>query len=303
MTHGLQKSRQRERGFIIVAVLWILGALSALVLIYLSYVTNTAMVVTANTDRPQTEALVTGGIELAAYQLTSGPPEARPSRGQFDARIGPHGIAVTFTSEAARIDLNAASQNLLAGLFIGLGAGNDAAQSYADRIVAWRTKASDDGAETSSYRTSGMAYVPRHGPFPQIEELWLVRGIPPVFLERAMPFLTTFSNQASVNVAAAAPQVVAALPTMTPERLQAILIRREDPRIDPRGLAAMAGEGAGIEAAKAYRVTVAVTFDNGRRTATEAVILLLDGVAEPYRVLSWRNLFDGDTALQQTATR
>ena len=65
MHHGLT-SRTSARGFIVVAVLWILAALSALVLIYLTYVTNTAVVVAGSTDRLQTEALAGAGVELAA---------------------------------------------------------------------------------------------------------------------------------------------------------------------------------------------------------------------------------------------
>ena len=56
--------RQNARGFIVVAVLWILAALSALVLIYLTYVTNTAVVLAGSTDRVQAEALETAGVEL-----------------------------------------------------------------------------------------------------------------------------------------------------------------------------------------------------------------------------------------------
>ena len=68
MPFGLT-SRTGARGFIVVAVLWILAALSALVLIYLTFVTNTAIVVAGSTDRVRTEALVEAGIELAAFQL------------------------------------------------------------------------------------------------------------------------------------------------------------------------------------------------------------------------------------------
>jgi general secretion pathway protein K len=42
-------------------------------------------------------------------------------------------------------------------------------------------------------------------------------------------------------------------------------------------------------------VGVRVAFDNGRRSAAEAVILLPDDGPVPYRVLSWRNAFDGTT--------
>jgi general secretion pathway protein K len=299
----LRHGDRNARGFIVVAVLWILAALSALVLIYLSYVTNTAVVVAASTDRVQSEALATAGVELAAYQLTAVRQEARPSSGTFNVRVGAARVAVTFRSEAARIDLNAAPKGLLAGLIIGLGGAPANAADYADRIMAWRapTEAGEDDAETSSYRTAGIAYAPRHAPFPQAEELWLVRGIPPAVVERMLPFVTAFSNMPSINIADAAPQVVAALPGMTPERLQAVLSQRGDPRIDPRSLVAMAGgEAATLGASRAYRMSVVIDFDNGRRSAAEVVILLLDEGDEPYRVLSWRNAADGSTAPQRT---
>jgi general secretion pathway protein K len=294
------------RGFIVVAVLWILAALSALVLIYLTYVTNTAVVVAVSTDRVQTDALVTAGVELAAYQLTAIKQDARPSSGTFNARMGAARVSVTFRSEAARIDLNAAPKGLLTGLIIGLGGAPADAADYADRILAWRapTEAGENDPETSSYRTAGIAYAPRHAPFPQAEELWLLRGIPPVVIERMLPFVTAFSNMASVNVQDAAPQVLAALPGMTPERLQAVLSQRGDPRFDPRALVGlMGGEGATLEASKSYRMTVIIDFDNGRRNAAEVVILLLEDGDEPYRVLSWRNASDGATAPQRAALR
>src|ERR1700719_795537 len=134
MEFGCKSSgkQRNKRGFIVVAVLWILAALSALVLIYLTYVTNTAVVVAASTDRVQSDALATAGVELAAYQLTAVKENARPSSGTFNARIGNARVTVTFRSEAARIDLNAAPKGLLAGLIVGLGGAPADAAGYAD---------------------------------------------------------------------------------------------------------------------------------------------------------------------------
>jgi general secretion pathway protein K len=301
-----ERGGRHRRGFIVVAVLWILAALSALVLIYMSFVTNTAVVVAASSDRIQVDALATAGIELAAYQLTAVRQQARPSSGTFNARLGAARVFVTFRSEAARIDLNAAPKGLLAGLMSGLGVAPSNAADYADRIVAWRAvqEGGEDDPETSSYRTAGIAWAPRHAPFPAAEELWLVRGIPPAVVERMLPYVTVFSNMPSINIADAAPQVVAALPGMTPERLQALLVQRNDPRNDPRALPALAGgEAATLAASRAYRISVTVDFDNGRRSLAEAVILLLDEGDEPYRVLSWRNAADGATTPQRATLR
>jgi len=305
MELGLVSSgkRQNARGFIVIAVLWILAALSALVLIYLTYVTNTAVVVAGTTDRVQAEALESAGVELAVYQLTSGNEAMRPTSGTFNAKVGAGRVAVTFRSEAARIDLNAAPKGLLTGFIAGLGVAPSDAAGYADRILAWRasTELGDDDPENSFYRTSGVAYLPRHAPFPAVEELWLVKGIPPVIVERMLPFVTVFSNLASVNIFDAAPQVVAALPGMTPEKLQDVLAQRADPAQDRQSLLGIAGgEGATLAGSKAYRVTVDVEAGNGRRSTAEVVILLLESGAEPYRVLSWRNASDGSAAPQRT---
>jgi general secretion pathway protein K len=54
---------------------------------------------------------------------------------------------------------------------------------------------------------------------------------------------------------------------------------------------------------KAYRMTVIIEFDGGRRSAAEVVILLLEEGDEPYRVLSWRNAADGGTLPQRAALR
>jgi general secretion pathway protein K len=299
---AMSPRRRPDDGFIVVAVLWILGALAALASIYSIYVTNTAISLSANDDRLQAEALVTAGLELTAYQLSGPDVDTRPTQGAFRFRMGRCDVAVEFRSEAARIDLNAAPKELLAGLFAGLGARSDAAEFYADRIVGWRQPGDVDNPEAGAYRTAGLSYGPRQGPFSDVGELWLVLGLPPALVERALPFLTVFSGRADIDALIAAPEVVAALPGMTPDRLYAILGQRDgllglrapgsaNAQI-VQGLLGGA-QGAGTQGSKATRVTVGIAFDNGRRVGTEAVIMPLDDADEPYRVLSWRDDFDG----------
>jgi general secretion pathway protein K len=297
-------SRTGARGFIVVAVLWMLAALSTLALIYMTYVTNTAVVVAGSADRIQTEALVTAGVELSVLQLTGLAEGKRPTSGTFNGRIGANRIFVTFRSEAARIDLNVAPKRLLSGLMMGLGARPNDAEGYVNRILAWRspTAQGEDDPENSFYRTSGAPYIPRHAPFPAAEELWLVRGIPPEIVERMLPFVTVFSNLASINVLDAAPQVLAALPNMTPESC-----KRCCRSAGSRARSAVAdrdggGEGATLAGSKAY-INVDAELTDGRRNAADVVILLLEGGEEPYRVLSWHNASDGGTGPQRAAAR
>lgn len=290
------RARRANDGFIVVAVLWILSALAVLVSIYAVYVTNAAMAVAVHDDAVVAEGLVAGGVELAAYQLVSAPKDARPTRGQFALRMGKASITVGYRAETARIDLNAAPKELLAGLFTALGARPEEAAQYAERIIGWRTApppASQDG-EASLYRQAGLSYGPRGAPFAHVAELWLVLGLPPALVERALPHLTVFSGRPEINIRDAAPEVIAALPGLSPERLDRVLAQRAT--AGEGGQAAPGGQGLppGVttEGSDAVRVTVRVDFDNGRRVAAEAVILVRDFGDDPFRVLSWSGDID-----------
>lgn len=283
-------------GFVLVAVLWILGALATLSSVCAVHVANTAIAVAANDDNIRVQALSSAAVELAAYQLLAAPAEHRPTRGAFDVRMESASLSVEFRTETARVDLNGASKELLAGLFTALGAHPNDAPRYADRIVGWRStpaSGSQDG-EGSLYRAAGLAYGPRGAPFAHVGELSLVLGLPPALVERARPYVTVFSGQAGVNVVEAAPEVIAALPGMTPERLDGVLAQRAALK-DGDSLAALLGpaqSAATTGAGRATRVNVRIALDNGRRAATEAVILI-DGRDEPYRVLAWSDDSDG----------
>jgi general secretion pathway protein K len=298
-----QRAKSGSDGFIIVAVLWILAALATLVSVYAIYVTNSAIAVAASGDAVIADPLVTAGVELAAYQLLGQTDETRPAVGHFTARTGTAQLTIAFQTEAARIDLDAAPKALLAGLLVGFGASPLDADGYADRIIAWRTQIGvqniDTDPENALYRSMGLSYTPRHAPFTHVSELWLVQGIPPVLIERMLPFVTVFSGKAQVDVIDAAPQVIAALPGMTPEIVQAIVAARDAGALDRKSLPDLlggVGQGAAAaDAGRSFRVGVRVAFDNGRRSAAEAVILLPDDGPVPYRVLSWRNAFDGTT--------
>ncbi len=298
-----QRAKSGSDGFIIVAVLWILAALATLVSVYAIYVTNSAIAVAASGDATIADPLISAGVELAAYQLLGQTDEKRPAIGQFTARVGTAQLTIVFQTEAARIDLNAAPKELLVGLLAGFGASPLDVGGYADRIIAWRTQVApqniDTDPENALYRSAGLSYTPRHAPFTHVSELWLVQGIPPVLIERMLPFVTVFNRQAQVDVIDAAPQVIAALPGMTPEIVQAIVAARDAGTLDRTSLPdLMRGVGQGAastDAGRAFRVGVRVAFDNGRRSAAEAVIVLPDDGPVPYRVLSWRNAFDGTT--------
>jgi general secretion pathway protein K len=347
VTSAPKSAGRTEAGFVLVAVLWILAALAALASIYSSYTINTAAASHVADDRVQAEASIQAGVEMAVFRQLALPEKARLDQGGFDLRVGRTSVAVRFRSEAARIDLNAASLDLLTGLFAAVGVDSTQAQTFAERVVGWRTKAATsagansasaganaagDGAEDKAakedklYSEQHMPYPPRHAPFDNALELSLLPGISLAVVERVLPFVTVFSGRSDVDVSTADPTVLSALPGMTPQILGAVLNARVSDPGDGRALLTLLGPAkthATTEGSKAFRASIAVEFDNGRRVHAEVVFRLKDqseknqgpktqgasdqsakeqGVkdqsdknqdAEPYELLYWRDDFDG----------
>jgi general secretion pathway protein K len=284
-----------EQGFVLVAVLWLLAALALLVTIFTVHLSASARAVSLNDDALKTEALVSAGVELAAFRLQSADETKRPPEGAFHVRLSGTDISVSFITEAARVDLNAASKELLSGLLTVLGASDDDAKEAADRIVGWRTKAPDGDAtkETALYQSAGRTYSPRQAPFAHVNELALVLGMTPALVERALPYLTVFSGAANVDVMVASPEVIAALPGMTPLKLKQFLGDRGSLVNDTAAMSAAVGgpngnEGAGAAKSEAYRLQVHLRFPDGRETTSE-VVIGLKAKDDPYRMLSWQN--------------
>jgi len=329
MGHTRGASRQKgSAGFILVAVLWILAALATLATIFSIYLANTAVSLSVNDNAIQSEALVVASLELTAYQVSvpkqAGPGTGAnanvpqrpirsdpkvpppPTRGDFSFRLGRANVAVNFISEAARIDLNSASPQLVANFFTGLGIERQQAEEYAERIDGWTAKprpvsrlATAEDSEEALYRAAGRSYSPRGGPFAHIDELSLVLGMPPALIERAKPFLTVYGGT-QIDVLDAAPEVVAAIPGLTPNLLTNLAEARSagaDAQAVGRLLGTLPLQGVvSIEGGDTYRVQVRIRYDNGRQDASEAVIVT--GLTDkPYRVLWWRDGFDALSTL------
>ncbi|UFZ08379.1 general secretion pathway protein GspK [Bradyrhizobium ontarionense] len=290
---GDHRPDDREGGFILVAALWILVSLAGLAGILSVYLVNTARGLSLEDDRLRSAALVSASLELTAYKLSSSAKSLRAPAGSFSFRLDHARVSVAFRSEAARIDLNHASREMLAHLFEVLGARAGDAGAYAERIVGWRTPAAETApdVERDLYRTAGADHMPRTAPFESVEELRLVLNLPPALVDRAMPFVTIFSGRREIDALEAAPEVVASLPGMTQDLLKSFLEQRPGLRREVRSMTSALGParaGATLEVADAVRVWITISFDAGHRAAAEAVILLGDG-DDPYRVLSWRD--------------
>jgi general secretion pathway protein K len=276
------QAKSSERGFVIIAVLWILIALSALATIFSVYLSSSSRALAVSDTSLVADALMSASLELTAYQLLLADEKSRPSEGSFRFRLDNADALVSFTSEAARVDLNAARKELLANLFEVLGTDQRAASDIADRIVGWRTPPKTNSAddEEALYLAAGLTYAPREALFSHVNELSLVLGISPELAERVLPFVTVFNKSPEIDVLIASPEVIAALPGMTPETLDGFLKQRASLPRDKDAIATALGPAkaaATLPTAKSFRVVTTLSFDDGRRTSSEAVIALGDG--------------------------
>jgi general secretion pathway protein K len=291
-----------RHGFIVVAALWLLAALAVLTSVASTYMARSAVALATLDAATQLEMLTTAGLELAAYELSAPATARRHTHGGFSFRLANARVTVEYMSETARINLNMASRTMIAGLFAALGAQAEAASQYADRVVAWRAaprpNAQDD--EDNLYRAAGLKYLPRRAPFNSVDELSLVHGLSPAIVERALPFVTVYSGVREINVIDAGPEVIAALPGMTPAKLDAFLGQRESlPPDNPEFvLGALGGRqvGATVAGSDAYRVRMRIILPDGRQSRPEAVIMILGpGEKEAYRVFARRYEIDPAT--------
>lgn len=321
MSPTLRTRAAVEAGFILVAVLWIIAALATLATLYVAYLSTGTMAAATRTQALEARSLFTAGVELSALRLLSVPKPERPTSGAFAVRMGRATVAVRFRNEAARIDLNAAPKDVIAGLFAALGDKPDAAQDHAERVIGWRgigsgaaptaeeeatrdpdappvpiDAAPDADAEARLYRDAGLDYGPRGGPFAHPDELWRVAALPPDLVRAALPHVTIYSGRRDVLAKEADPLVRAALPDTRAESALAQPGKSSAASSTAANSATKQAPppsaGLGKEGSDAVRIGVRVTFDDGFVQAAEAVILLRDFGADPYRVLAWSEDLD-----------
>ena len=100
--------------------------------------------------------------------------------------------------EERRINLNTAPEDVLKRLLEREAVMHeDDAVKAAAAIIDWRDDDTDeqpDGAEQSYYQSLRQAYDCKDGPFENVEELLLVRGISPTVYQRVEPWVTVYGS-------------------------------------------------------------------------------------------------------------
>ncbi|SEW20451.1 type II secretion system protein GspK [Luteibacter sp. 329MFSha] len=196
-------------------------------------------------------------------------------------------VDITIVDEDGKVDLNAASGDVLTGLFKAAGVQDDRAGRLSSAIQDWRRPgdaASPNGAKKPQYEAAGLAYGPRNGPFASVEEARMVLGMDAATWATVAPALTIWSGRERPNTEHAQPLALAAIPGLGGAGAEAVLATRAQ-----GGGGAMAG-GNGVT----HTIRAEAILDDGTRSSLTSTIRLrgIRSGNQPYAVLRWR---EGDT--------
>lgn len=295
---------RRVRGIAFVLVLWVIAML-AILLGSFSLVARTENLQSRHLfDTTQARYAAEAGLNLAVFELRKADPlerwvaDGRPYTFQYDDAE----IEVRITDDSGKIDINAASPELLTNLFTARGVELEQAQALASAIMDWRDP--DDvpqlnGAEIAEYKAAGLSYGPKNAPFDTVSELQQVLGMNYALFEKVEPALTIYSGRSTPSAAFADAGTLAAMyPDVPPEQLEELIRQRQqtlpgDPGAGltlPDGTPLVAG-GGGLT----YSVKSRAKLPNGASTTLDATIRMggINAAGRPYVILRWR---DGETS-------
>jgi general secretion pathway protein K len=286
---------REQRGIALILVLW-LTILLTVIATGFAYSMRTETLAARNAvSLAQARGLADGAIMRVAFELMR--PRTLTETWQSDGSVhywddGEAHIAANAIDESGKIDLNAASDALLKGLFQTAGGLDaDAAQRFVDVIDDW--KDADDlrrpnGAEAADYQAAGLSYKPANAPFESIAELQRVLGMTPALYAAVADNLTVFSKAPGVNPAYASRTVLLAIPGATPEVVDAYLRQRQDALAQKLPLPAFPVQGAAAAPTNLWRIRAEVTMPDGVSWIREAVVRPGGDVLHPVTVLVWQ---------------
>lgn len=274
-----------RRGFALVLVIWLLSLLSLVGLSFTGAMRTESQVAAHAIADSRERAVLEAGVHrgIAALLAPSGNTGWRldgvPQAVRFDGK----NLAVSLHDESGKVDLNAASPELLRRLLLAAGASLDDAGLLVDRILDWRDQ--DDqrrlnGAEAADYAAAGRAVGPDNRRFRLVAELRQVLGLLPELFERLRQAVTVHSGIADPVEAVAPELVLLALRDGDTAAVEATLQARQanPPRV---------GGGATPRLRVVTVRSQLVSVEEGRR-ALEATIWLPQGGDAAYRIVDWR---------------
>jgi general secretion pathway protein K len=285
-----------QRGIALILVLWLTMMLTVIASGFAFSMRSEAMSARNGLSLAQARATANGAVERMAFELSRPRfPTAWMADGQVrEWQDGDVAVAASAVDESARIDLNAAPEALLKGLFERVGGAEpEVATRITESLADWRDP--DDarrpnGAEEADYRLAGLKQKPANAPFETVNELARVMGMTEAIFARVADHLTVQSRQPGINAMTASREVLLALPNATPEAVDAYLQQRADAvaaKLPVPPFPPASGFAAG--AVPVWRIHARATVPDGVTFARSAVVRPSGDARRPLVALSWQD--------------
>lgn len=209
---GQGRDLRRDEGFALVAVIAMGLLFSTVAIVFTSAVRSTIKSAEAQLAMAEAEAAADAGFNLALLDLLKSARSERNHRFSHDGTPSAcmlsqsHALTIRVRDEAGRVDINAAREDLLRSLLIGVGVARSEVEAKLSLIADFKDRDSDrrlGGAEAGDYRAQGLPGEPKNAPLDVFEELARVKGFDSALLSRLRPLVTFYSGLDGVDPAAA----------------------------------------------------------------------------------------------------
>lgn len=221
--------KHKNKGFALIIVLISVEILSLIAMNAASAVSMSYKAGRADLNQSTAAALVDAAINRAILGLVDARPGHRwrvdgvPRDFMFNDVL----MTVSIQDELGKIDLNAADEELLNGLFRSSGASAEQAAVLVRAVVDRRDAGLNlGGALDGARRASLPLYAPEWRRFQRADELLLLRGITPELYRRMQPALTVYSGNQRIDPQTAPKEALLALPSMDDQTVEAIIAAR-----------------------------------------------------------------------------
>jgi general secretion pathway protein K len=304
VSHPCQNQRHAQSGSALLVVLLMLGTIAALATVVSRSVSGALLEMTAARLSSQDQWDLRTGIELGVatiHRLGQAMRSAEASVSLPDRRIH-----VRIINERARIDLNAASSAVLSALLQANGIAERDAAALAQNVLEWRggsaarqpTLTGDDrqfptftGVGVAELRPdTELRTAPRQMAgtrfFFHPVQLASVPGFSGRLVSRLLPLVTVANGTNRVDPFIASRRVVMALPGVSPATADAFLHDREANSGQELAVKMLGVADALVTSSAAAGWRIEITSTRQARTyRSEAVVAVLDGDSQAYRVL------------------
>ncbi len=290
--------RNGEQGAALIVVLWLLAALSLGAATFASTMRTEITVGRNEVAKANARALADAGIHRGIVALfdNDGEEPWPPDGSVQEFEFGGANIAVSLHSEIGKIDLNAASLELLGGLIQSIGLDRHDAEAVAEAIMDWRDEDGlkrPKGAETATYEAENLPYGAKNGRFESVDELQQVMGVSRQLFRRLAPLVTIYSGSTGIDQGVASRETLLALPGVDTTEVEALLEIRQQNRYTatPEPVPALSNVGEWLDAAegRVYTVRSEARLPAGAVFVREAVVWLPDGGDRLFWILDWRS--------------